>query len=584
VGSDDGKIVAKQGGKRSRPRRGAGVGTSSEDTAALRFRPARRLAGKGEGLVLLSVEVHAASAGDLTPNPSIDPLRLVVLTVMHDGEDWPQPAGAHYTSYVLYTCPENERTPHDRTVTSTTTTTTRPDDGVLLPTSPIPGPAPRPPGPPIRPLGPQLGPGVAQCTCYITELELLDACRDVVARVDPDLVVSFEAQGRGLGYLVDRAATLGRSLVRSWSRTTSQWAAGHLERRGPDDEYGRLKQSGIHLTGRVVLNLWRILRHEVRLGIYTFEKCVEAVLRCRVPRFRDCDLHAWYENTHARHRTVSHVLRRARYNVAMLDQLDLLGRTAEMARAYGIDFESVLTRGSQYRVESMLMRLARSQNFLLSTPTREQVANQPAMEAQPLILEPESRMYTSPVVVLDFQSLYPSIVIAYNMCYSTMLGRPGHAREEVVTRSTTPIVSVGPDTTGIGPNPTATASTTTIPGAKLGVLDNHVLPRGTLKGTLDPEKLLITPNGTAFAPAEARRGVFARMLSEILETRIMVKKALSRAGRYVNDHSISSPVIITCISVSLSLSRPACFHSYASIIAATRSFVAPSRPVSLVSK
>ena len=235
MGSDDGKIVAKQGGKRSRPRRGAGVGTSSEDTAALRFRPARRLAGKGEGLVLLSVEVHAASAGDLTPNPSIDPLRLVVLTVMHDGEDWPQPAGAHYTSYVLYTCPENERTPHDRTVTSTTTTTTRPDDGVLLPTSPIPGPAPRPPGPPIRPLGPQLGPGVAQCTCYITELELLDACRDVVARVDPDLVVSFEAQGRGLGYLVDRAATLGRSLVRSWSRTTSQWAAGHLERRGPDD-------------------------------------------------------------------------------------------------------------------------------------------------------------------------------------------------------------------------------------------------------------------------------------------------------------------------------------------------------------
>ena len=58
-----------------------------------------------------------------------------------------------------------------------------------------------------------------------------------------------------------------------------------------------------------------------------------------------------------------------------------------------------------------------------------QVGNGPAMEAVPLVLEPAGRMYCSPVVVLDFQSLYPSLIIAYNLCYSTCLGRPGHARE-----------------------------------------------------------------------------------------------------------------------------------------------------------
>jgi len=38
-------------------------------------------------------------------------------------------------------------------------------------------------------------------------------------------------------------------------------------------------------------------------------------------------------------------------------------------------------------------------------------------------MEPQSAFYTSPLVVLDFQSLYPSLMIAYNYCYSTFLGR-----------------------------------------------------------------------------------------------------------------------------------------------------------------
>lgn len=86
---------------------------------------------------------------------------------------------------------------------------------------------------------------------------------------------------------------------------------------------------------------------------------------------------------------------------------------------------------------------------------RVQVASQPAMEAIPLVMEPESRLYNDPVIVLDFQSLYPSIVIAYNLCYSTLLGRPSHASGDGST--------------------------------KLGAFSAS-LPAGTLSGCLAPDK------------------------------------------------------------------------------------------------
>ena len=75
----------------------------------------------------------------------------------------------------------------------------------------------------------------------------------------------------------------------------------------------------------------------------------------------------------ARWRTLSYWIKRVRLNLAMLEQLDLTGRTGELARAFGIDFFSVLTRGSQYRVESLLVRMAHSQNYLMLSPDREQV-------------------------------------------------------------------------------------------------------------------------------------------------------------------------------------------------------------------
>ena len=237
---------------------------------------------------------------------------------------------------------------------------------------------------------------------------------------------------------------------------------------------------------------------ELKLGIYTLESCAAAVLRLRVPHIPPHHLAAWFSAGPARGRwrCLSHIALRARVSLLLLDRLDLIGRTAEMARTFGIDFFAVLSRGSQYRVESMMLRLAHTQNLIALAPSAEQVARQPAMEALPLVMEPRSAFYPDPVIVLDFQSLYPSQIIAYNLCYSTCVGRSPHSQ---------PLEEDGAP-----------------PRVTMGCCEYAAPSDALAGGRPGADGLTIAPNGVGFVPHSVRPGVLPRLLREILETRIMV--------------------------------------------------------------
>lgn len=45
------------------------------------------------------------------------------------------------------------------------------------------------------------------------------------------------------------------------------------------------------------------------------------------------------------------------------------------------------------------------------------------------VIEPRRGYYDQPIATLDFSSLYPSIMMAHNLCYTTLLAGPNKAAE-----------------------------------------------------------------------------------------------------------------------------------------------------------
>jgi DNA polymerase zeta len=56
-----------------------------------------------------------------------------------------------------------------------------------------------------------------------------------------------------------------------------------------------------------------------------------------------------------------------------METLDLINREITMAKTYGIDLHNVGNRGSQYKVEAILTRLAKANKMLLLSASKEQV-------------------------------------------------------------------------------------------------------------------------------------------------------------------------------------------------------------------
>ena len=128
---------------------------------------------------------------------------------------------------------------------------------------------------------------------YDDELELINSLVDLVHELDPDILAGWEVQRSSWGYLATRGREYGafiimKSTILRLTTFCSGLSVTELLSRAPrgsghasSDNWSTRHSSNFKVTGRHVLNVWRVMRAEQTLGMYSFENFVFHILHQR---------------------------------------------------------------------------------------------------------------------------------------------------------------------------------------------------------------------------------------------------------------------------------------------------------------
>ncbi|KAL3841404.1 hypothetical protein ACJMK2_019556 [Sinanodonta woodiana] len=257
----------------------------------------------------------------------------------------------------------------------------------------------------------------SQIHSFQKEDELLAKWAAFICEVDPDIITGYNIQNFDLPYLLNRAKHLKVKNFAFLGRIVDTISV-LKEQTFQSRQMGKRENKVINMEGRVQFDLLQILFRDYKLRSYTLNAVSYHFLQEQkedVQHSIITDLQNGNDQT--RRRLAVYCMKDAILPLRLLDKLMCVINYMEMARVTGVPLTYLLSRGQQIKVVSQLLRKAKEQDLVIPSHKVD-----PGDEYEgATVIEPVKGYYDVPIATLDFASLYPSIMMAHNLCYTTLL-------------------------------------------------------------------------------------------------------------------------------------------------------------------
>ncbi|KAI0533450.1 DNA polymerase delta catalytic subunit [Xylaria digitata] len=307
---------------------------------------------------------------------------------------------------------------------------------------------------------------------FDNERDMLKSWKQFLDKVDPDLITGYNIANFDFVYLLDRAKHLKIGGFEFWTRLNNVKSA-HRDTNLSSKQMGNRDTKTTNTNGRLQLDLLQLIQRDHHLRSYTLNSVSAHFLGEQKEDVHYTMITELFNGTpESRRRLALYCLKDAYLPQRLMDKLSCLANYTEMARVTGVPFNFLLSRGQQIKFMSQLFRKALEQGLVVPNMSTQDTGDQ---YEGATVIEPTRGYYDVPIATLDFASLYPSIMQAHNLCYTTLIKKPQ--------------------------------------------IEKYGLKKD--------EDYIVTPNGDMFVTVKQRKGLLAQILEELLSARKQAKRELA---------------------------------------------------------
>ena len=259
---------------------------------------------------------------------------------------------------------------------------------------------------------------------FDTEGKMLEAFQRYLHEKDVDIITGWNIFGFDLEYLMKRAIVtkcnpkffqLSKLRGHNCELTLKKLSSSAL---GDND----LKL--VSMPGRFIFDLFHEVKKGYKLDSYKLDNVSKLYLGDNKIDMPAKEMFARYrEGDPVKLREVAeYCIKDTLLPHRLLSKLCILINLLEMAKATWVPLCYLVERGQQIKVFSQLTKKAREMGFMVPTIQYGQLGDQGYEGAT--VLEAQKGAYYKPITALDFEGLYPSIMMAHNLCYSSLVMDP----------------------------------------------------------------------------------------------------------------------------------------------------------------
>lgn len=280
-----------------------------------------------------------------------------------------------------------------------------------------------------------------KCTIHRVDSEygIILKFADLLREVDPDIIIGYNLLKFDYPYMEHRMERqfnswpeMGRLVGVPANYTSFTWNSS---------AYGPQSINSLNMVGRITIDLYPTIKRDYKLDDYKLDTVASKFVGKTKHDVKPAEIFSIYENLMKRiqdmescdesnlaerkalleeakkemDRIMEYCIQDSELTLDIMDKINVWSGLVEMSNIAGVSIVELITRGQQIRGLSKIYDFASRKGFIID----ERDAPENLSYKGAIIVKPEPGLFEN-VICLDFSSLYPSIMMAYLICHTTL--------------------------------------------------------------------------------------------------------------------------------------------------------------------